>query len=123
MASAAVKGRLGYEREGERQRRKGVIDVAGEPPTPFGRHLFYLWAPNRGTQDECGRVGLGKEEGSRPGQAPGCGCPSGSLPPCRRCVGGFGSARRAVSGSGGCVTYVPAFSGPRRVCWSGTCSN
>ena len=38
------------------------------PPPPVRRHLFYPWAPNRGTQDGCGRVGLGKEENNRPNQ-------------------------------------------------------
>ena len=47
---------------------------------PFGNHLVYLATPHRGKQDKCGRVCLGKEEGSRPSEACGCGCPSGSFP-------------------------------------------
>ena len=89
------------------------------PPPPLGSHLFYPSPTNRGTQDGCGRLGLGKEEGSRPGQARGCGCPSGRFPPCRRWGGGLGSACGAVSGMRGRVTCVPAFPGPCRVCWNG----
>ena len=118
LAFVAIEGSPGFERASECQGRDDVIDVYAEPPPPpVGRHLFYSLAPNLGTQDGCGRVGLRKEEGTRPGQAHGCGCPSGNFSPCRRWVGGLRSPYGAVGGMRGCV---PAFPWRRQVCWNGT---
>ena len=68
LAFAAVEGRPESKRAGERQEREDAIDVdADPPPPPVGWHLFYPSAPDRGTQDGCQRIGVGKEESSRPG--------------------------------------------------------
>ena len=97
LAFAVVEGCLGSERGGEHQGGEEVIDVNAKPPPPVSSHLFYPTPPHRGTEDGCGRVCFGKEEGSRPSKACGCGCPSSSFPPGRRWVRGPRNAYGAVS--------------------------
>ena len=99
LAFVAVQRRPGSERASGHRGRENVIHVDAEPPV--GRHPLYPSAPNRGTPDGCGRVGNGKEESSRTGQACGCGCPSGSFALSQKWVGGLQSACNAVSGMRG----------------------
>ena len=47
----------------------GGIDV--DATSPFGSHLVYPVTPHPGRQGRCGRVCLGKEEGSRSSEASG----------------------------------------------------